>query len=312
LVVLAIIGMLIGLLIPAVQSAREAARRAECANNLRQIGLAIHQYHASHATFPPGNVTRSPGICYGGPPGSAGYPSQDGANWCLSLLPFLEQAPLYGQYDFEDFNEAPQNKPVRESPVPVFSCPSDLQAVELGVPATGPACPLALNLPYWPGSYRAVAGRSDGLRFLDSAELGNFPRNDRGAIHTIGVLGFTTESFRTIRDGTSSTLLVGESTTRSSPAFRTFWAYSYAHYSLSSVTPQARTLLGDYDACKSTGGMGGSLPCRRGWGSFHSSIINFVLCDGSVRSLHTTIDMGVLASMATIAGDEAIIDSGVP
>ncbi|CAL1125580.1 unnamed protein product [Cladocopium goreaui] len=309
LVVIAIIGILTALLIPAVQYAREAGRRAHCTNNLRQIGLAITQYHESHQSYPPGNVTRSAGICYGGGPGTEGYPSEDGANWCLSILVFLEEKPLFEQYDFEDFNEAVQNREVREKPLPVFACPSDISTSDLLVPATGPASPYALNLMYRPGSYRAVAGRSDGIRFLDSAELGDFAREDRGPIHTIGLLDFTTESIRHIRDGTSHTLMVGESTTRTSLPFRTFWAYAYAHYSLSTVTPQARTLLADYDECKALGGYGGSLPCRRGWGSLHSGVINFVYCDASVHVISTGIDMEVLQAMATIDGGEAVIQA---
>ncbi|MBX3411659.1 MAG: DUF1559 domain-containing protein [Pirellulales bacterium] len=306
LVVIAIVSALMALLLPAVQSAREAGRRAQCANNLRQIGLAVHQYHEVVGTFPPGNVTHTAGICYGGAAGSAGYPSQDGANWCLAILPFLEQQPLYRQYDFDDFNEAPQNRVVRETRIPVFGCASDVGRDELGVPGSGPAGSFALNLPYRAGSYRAVSGRSDGIRFLDSAELGEFPRASRGAMHTVGVLGFSTESFAHVRDGTSQTLLVGESITRTTPSFRTFWAYSYAHYSLSAVTPQSRSLWGDYEACKQAGGTGTSLPCRRGWGSYHPGVLPFVFCDASVRPISIQIEMQVLAAMATIDGGETI------
>lgn len=304
LVVIALIGILVAILLPAVQAAHEAGRRAHCTNNLKQLALAIHHYHDTYGSFPPGNVTHSPGICYGGPPGSAGYPSEDGANWCLSILQHLDQASLFEQYDFDDFNEAPQNRTVREAYLPVFVCPSDQGTQDLHVPGTGPACSFALNLNYQPGSYRAVAGRSDGIRFLDSAELGDFSREDRGAIHTVGVQGFTTESFKHVRDGTSQTLLLGESTTRTTPAFRTFWAYSYSHYSLSTVTPQSRILMGDYEACKDAGGYGGSLPCRRGWGSFHPDVIHYAMCDASVRAISTTIDMKVLEAMATIEGGE--------
>ncbi|MEZ6069085.1 MAG: DUF1559 domain-containing protein [Pirellulales bacterium] len=140
---------------------------------------------------------------------------------------------------------------------------------------------------------------------MDSAELGKYPRDYRGAIHTVGVQQFTSEGFHHVRDGLSNTLLVGESTTRSSPSMRTFWAYSYAHYSLSSVSTQRRTLMGDYDACVASGGYGGSLPCRRGWGSLHAGVINFVFCDASVHPINVDVDMEVLAAMATIDGGEA-------
>jgi len=306
LVVVAIIGLLVALLLPAIGIARESSRRSQCLNQLRQIALAIHEYHEAIGSFPPGNVTRGAGICLGGPSGSQGYPSEDGANWCLSILPFVEQPALFEAYDFEDYNEAWQNREVCETVVAIYTCPSDLRTEQLSVPATGPASALALNLPYRPGSYRAVAGRSDGLRYLDSAELGAFPREDRGAIHTIGVLNFTTEKYQNVTDGLSNTLMLGESATRTNPSMRTFWAYAYAHYSLSSVTAQPRTLWGDYDACKAAGGYGGPLACRRGWGSMHPGVINFALCDASVRSIALGVDMKVLESMSTIGKEDTL------
>ncbi len=304
LVAIGIVGLLAALLLPAVQAAREAARAAQCGNRLREIGLALLAYHEAVGSLPPGNVTGTPGICYGGAAGPAGYPTADRANWCLSLLPYLEQGALYQRYNFEEFNEAPDNRAVREAPLAAYTCPSDLPTEQLIVPASGPGCALAMNLGYRPGSYRAVSGRSDGVRYLDSAELGSFPLADRGAIHTIGVKNFTVERQRNIRDGTSNTLLIGESTTRTSPAFRTLWAYSYAHYSLSAVTPQPRILWGDYDRCKAAAGNGGSLPCRRGWGSFHPGIVQFAFCDASVRRIGLSVEMGLLASLATIEGGE--------
>src|SRR5574340_77176 len=96
LVVIAIIGILIALLLPAIQAAREAARRMSCANNLRQIGVAIHGYHAAHDSFPPGNIIKEAGVCPGANPGVA---SEDGANWAIFILPYLEQRTLYDAYD---------------------------------------------------------------------------------------------------------------------------------------------------------------------------------------------------------------------
>ena len=121
----------------------------------------------------------------------------------------------------------------------------------------------------------------------------------------MGVLGYRSESLDDIHDGSSNTLLAGESTTSTDPGFRTLWAYSFSYYSLSAVTPQSRILLGDYDQCVQIGGDGNSFPCRRGWGSFHPGGIHFVLCDGSVRFLSTTIDVNLLADLATIDGGEA-------
>ena len=91
LTVIAIIGLLVALLLPAVQAGPQAARRSSCENNLRQIGLAIQNYHDVHASFPPGNVTLTAGICHGDALAGVGYPSEDGANWLISILPFIEE-----------------------------------------------------------------------------------------------------------------------------------------------------------------------------------------------------------------------------
>ena len=277
-----------------------AARR--CASNLKQIGLAVQQYHSAHGSFPPGNVLKAYGFC----PGGANLQSDDGTNWAISILPYIEQKALFDCYDFAAYNESPPNRQVREAFVGMFACPSDSDASTLAVPGGGPASASQGNIAYMPGSYRAMSGRSDGRRFLDSAELTSYPKACAGPIHAVGVLGFTTETSAHVRDGMSNTLLAGESTTRTSPEERTFWAYSYAYFSLSAATVgQGRTLSGDYDQCVAAGGTGKEQPCKRGWGSFHPDGLHFVLCDGSVRFLGSTIDMQLFADLATIAGGEA-------
>src|SRR5437773_558439 len=102
LVVIAIIGVLVALLLPAVQSARESARRMSCMNNLKQIGLALHNHHDAFGTFPPGGVTN--GTCCG---------TQSGATWTIYILPFIEQQMLYDKYDFTQTNESSANAFVR-------------------------------------------------------------------------------------------------------------------------------------------------------------------------------------------------------
>jgi prepilin-type N-terminal cleavage/methylation domain-containing protein len=93
LVVIAIIGLLVGLLLPAVQQAREAARRTQCKNNLKQIGLALHNYHKAHGVFPPGLVQLWPRPA---PP----VPVRNHFAWGGFILPYLDQAPLYNQINF--------------------------------------------------------------------------------------------------------------------------------------------------------------------------------------------------------------------
>jgi prepilin-type N-terminal cleavage/methylation domain-containing protein/prepilin-type processing-associated H-X9-DG protein len=305
LVVVAIIGVLVGLLLPAVQAARESARRMHCANNLKQVGLALQSFHEAHEAFPAGNFAQTAGVCPGSQRPGIDAPSEDRANWMISILSYLEEKGLYEAYDQTTYNEARENGRVRERSVATYLCPSDVAADEPIVPALGPASEFGLNVPYMPGSYRGAAGRSDGQRFLDWSLDVSYPRRWRGPLHVVGVLGFVAESLATIEDGSSNTLMVGESTTRTGLPYRTLWAYSYAFYSLSSTTPQARTLWADYDRCRSAGGDGLSLPCRRGWGSLHAGGLNFLLCDGAVRFIDRGIDVRLFADLGTIAGRES-------
>jgi type II secretory pathway pseudopilin PulG len=308
LVVIAIIGILISLLLPAVQAAREAARRVQCAKNLKQIGLALHQYHETLGSFPPGNYNSSGGSCPGSAEPTASYSSLFG-NWMIAILPYIEQNALCDRYDLRYHNESSENRAVRETSVAAYVCPSDIDGQTPAVPATGPA--QTAGAKYAPGSYRAVTGRSDdGCEYLDSEMMSSYDRKSRGPIHTIYTarawkcLFPAVETIAHITDGTSNTLLVGESTTSTNTGYRTFWAYSYAYYTLSGATAQSRTLWGDFDRCVDAEGDCHAVPCKRGWGSFHCGALNFVLCDGSVRSLSTTIDMNLFGSLATIAGGE--------
>ncbi|MBN1853785.1 MAG: DUF1559 domain-containing protein, partial [Pirellulales bacterium] len=127
LVVIAIIGILVALLLPAVQAAREAARRSQCGNNLKQIGLAILNYESAYKTFPPGGITLGP--CCG---------TKSGTSWPISILPQMEEQPLFDQYNFNAFNEDPENMVVRETKLVKYTCPSDEGLDELLTPATGP------------------------------------------------------------------------------------------------------------------------------------------------------------------------------
>jgi len=304
LVVIAVIGGLLGLLLPAVLGARESARRARCADNLREIGTALHGFQLSRGAFPPGNYAKTAGVCPGRRRPGVDSPSEDGANWMILILPHLGLESLYRAYDQSTYNEAPENRDVRETSIGVYICPSDTATDELTIPAFGPASQYGLGVPYMPGSYRGVSGRSDGRVFLDWAQDVDYPRRWRGPLHTVGVLGLSAESTEDITDGLANTLMVGESTTETGREYRTLWAYSYAFYSLSSTTAQARTLYGDYQRCRSEEGPGYSLPCRRGWGSPHGGGLNFLLCDGTVRFIDEAIDMDLFADLGTIAGGE--------
>ncbi|MEZ6060070.1 MAG: DUF1559 domain-containing protein [Planctomycetaceae bacterium] len=305
LVVIAIIAILIALLLPAVQQAREAARRTQCRNNLKQIGIAMHNYHDVHNTFPAGNITMGP---------CCGTPSL--LNWAISILPFLEQTNLQNQYNFNLPNEDPVNQIVVRQPLVVYNCPSDINGGRLEVPGSGPHGGQQWAM----SSYRGMGGVgwSAGDSYIyrrqwDSSDIlhPNAVGNLRGMLHWVGgdlnsnpSGKYSCVKMRDVVDGTSNTTFVGEFHTVTSPRRGTFWGYTYTSYVLSCATPESRTLVADYDKCAS---QGDSNPCKRAWGSLHSGgSINFLLTDGSVRGISPNIDMGIWLAAATIQGGEVM------
>ena len=120
LVVMAVVGTLVGLLLPAVNAAREAGRRSSCQNNLRQLGIAFQQYHGSHGTFPVGCIEWRP----------FGDRSQRQLAWGAFLLPFLEEVAVYERLDLSTPFDSPQNAEAAAVILPVFLCPSVSRAVE--------------------------------------------------------------------------------------------------------------------------------------------------------------------------------------
>jgi prepilin-type N-terminal cleavage/methylation domain-containing protein/prepilin-type processing-associated H-X9-DG protein len=124
LVVIAIIGLLVGLLLPAVQAARESARRAQCTNNLKQLGLALHNYHDAHKVFPPAYVSQSGGGGLNGDPDPLTRDAGPGWAWGALLLPQLEQGPLHQALDFQRPCWDPVNAAAAQTQLGVFLCPS--------------------------------------------------------------------------------------------------------------------------------------------------------------------------------------------
>jgi prepilin-type N-terminal cleavage/methylation domain-containing protein/prepilin-type processing-associated H-X9-DG protein len=186
LVVIAIIGILISLLLPAVQKIREAAARLQCQNNLKQMGLALHNYHDSNQSLPPGYV--------------AAMPYSDGATdttpgwaWSAFLLPYLEQGPLYNSMRFNLPVEHAQNAAAVQTLVKVYLCPSDLTPQSAFTVPDAFGKPVALAAP---SSYAACIG-GDESDAAGPTGLGVFYRNSRTRLTDI-------------TDGTSSTILVGE------------------------------------------------------------------------------------------------------
>jgi prepilin-type N-terminal cleavage/methylation domain-containing protein len=305
LVVIAIIGVLVALLLPAVQQAREASRRASCQNNLKQIGLAIHNYHDAHLVFPPGNVTL--GCCCG---------TKSYSTWTISILPFAEGLNLEERYVHAAFNEDNPNRFVREQFMPMYSCPSEPEPKKLLKPESGPGN----NINYMRGNFKGVEGRSDGAGWWDTRQyivdskgcagsanyLGD-PKKAlwKGLFHVVDDV-LKQERMADVHDGTSNTTMVGEYATSTHDNRGVFWAYSYGAYNQGAAVPQSRSLINDYDRCVRIGGSGGDNVCKRGWGSFHGGgVVQFVNVDGSLRIVSRNIHMEIFCELATIAGGEA-------
>ena len=159
LVVIAIITVLISLLLPAVQSARAAARRTQCKSHLHQIGIALHSYHDSHNTLPPGSIVMGPS-----------FPVQSGWGWVTFILPQLEQSPLHQQIEFAVANAQPVNRALIATTLPIHRCPSDSapQTIATSLPGGGTAFVAHGNYPgseemFFPISSVRLKRVSDGL-----------------------------------------------------------------------------------------------------------------------------------------------------
>jgi prepilin-type N-terminal cleavage/methylation domain-containing protein/prepilin-type processing-associated H-X9-DG protein len=327
LVVIAVIAVLIALLVPAVQKVRAAAARAQCQNNLKQIGLACMNYEGTAKKLPAGSMYRK-GV------GTFATVSDYYETWSISILPYLEQENLFKLYDPKVPNANPDaSSPnlaiLRQSMVPVYICPADPTQLAAMVPASGPGGSLKAVPLYMPGNYRCVAGADWGGRdwgvdqnganenWDDATQvsnwlMANYPQ-DRGPMHACVPGVAAPERIVDIVDGTSNTMLVGEYATLTIANRRTFWAYAYTSFNESVATyAQSRTLLPDFDVCQNTP-PGGNNQCKRAWGSLHTdNIINFVFCDGSVRAVSTNIDMNIVfPSLATIAGGETVTVDGL-
>jgi prepilin-type N-terminal cleavage/methylation domain-containing protein len=292
LVVIAIIGILVALLLPAIQAAREAARRTECSNNLKQMGIALQNYHDTYGVFPPGGI--SCGNC------NFTYGNPHWTTWTIAILPFMEEESLYGAYDQNRHNCTDENRPVLQTIVDSYLCPSDVNVTKLQRPASGPR-----RYDYAPGSYRAVSGvtRRRGGPHFDEGQNNN--EKDRGLLHTV-YNKWSSERMADVIDGTSNTIIVGEYHTTTHNSRRTFWGYTYTSYNQSSITMGSPTAFGvpDFDLCNSSANPAHGNDCKRAFASLHPGVILFLRADGSGDPVDNNIDRNVLAALATIAGGE--------
>jgi prepilin-type N-terminal cleavage/methylation domain-containing protein/prepilin-type processing-associated H-X9-DG protein len=294
LVVIAIIAVLIGLLLPAVQKVREAAARAKCKNNLKQIGLAFHNYHGAFNTFPSGFVSRATEV--------DGDSLGPGWGWGAYLLPYLEQDSVYRQISLTKPIEDPANAQVRVINLPVFRCPSDdPPSPNYTVRDDGgnPICDVAF------GNYVGMSG---------VFEVSGYPDTSNGSPGVL--LRNSKVSVADIPDGTSNTLFAGERAWLWQGKVRspcTTWVGGVT----GAVIPQTLnpalgfevsgilvlTNSGEVDEARVPNN---ALDHVEDLNSNHSNGVNCLFGDGSVRSIQNSISPVVWVGIATRAGGEPV------
>ncbi|MDR2117301.1 MAG: DUF1559 domain-containing protein [Planctomycetaceae bacterium] len=316
LVVIAIIGMLIALLLPAVQAAREAARRMQCSNKMKQLGIACHNYHDTQQQFPFGSIDRNNGE-------SNTCLWRFYSMWGVSILPFIEQQAAYDMYfgaaSLENatpgaVNPSNQgrNRELAQMRMTIYECPSDTGVGIRSYPSTEikddgtPAHTKYTPFEQYQTSYRGVAGANTGGSWWwdsDGGAGGTVRAYMRGILHTVYAVNPTTdgaksiESFASVSDGTSNTLIFVE---RHQPKVQirraTYWSSVPANH-LYTASPKSATLIShDWELCLLTCGQSSPIDtyfCGRSAGSYHPNGNNVTVSDASVRFVSNNIDVGL-------------------
>jgi prepilin-type N-terminal cleavage/methylation domain-containing protein/prepilin-type processing-associated H-X9-DG protein len=290
LVVIAIIAVLIGLLLPAVQKIREAAARMQCANNLKQLGLACHNFHDTHGFLPPTRIGRAL-------PDAPNNATKSYMTWAALILPYIEQDNLYKLFNLS-LPYARQAPAAVGNNVKTFFCPSHPHDGKLSTDA--PPGGLA--------DYAACGGNGAvGGDQSDPRSTGAFVL----ATHTIAPNGTLTNWKGTvtlggISDGTSNTFLIGERIVRyttlngggrGTGEDRSVFAFNYNNYrryaGLSSNNEIHVLQLYSPDPIWNA-----QVINNRSFGSRHAGVCQFVFCDGSVKALANSTDVTVLTRLA--------------
>lgn len=311
LVVIAIIGILVALLLPAIQAAREAARRSQCTNNLKQLGVALHNYHDSFNQFPPA------GFDYGWASDTAANYEADTPNKRVKnhsalavLLPYLEQQSIYDQFDFSyaacgyirNSQKAIAGDPIASgnaalagTVIGAFLCPSDSGDILSST-----------SIWYSPASgYRGARSNYDFS--VDNGTIGYFNYWKRQAINVRFLFAENSESkFSSILDGTSNTVAMAETLRTVADGHSPAWAYR--GWVMSGVDlgyginvtdiPASWTWVGDmtdYTFRLRVWGIGGSL---------HPGGLNVCMADASVRFVSDDTPLTLLQAISTISGAE--------
>lgn len=301
LVVIAIIAILIALLLPAVQQAREAARRSTCKNNLKQLGLALHNYHETHRVFPPGMMNS---IANWPEDSSLGASARGG--WFALVLPFIDQAPLYNTWAAEQSaGTANLFFSLRTTPVAAFMCPSD--------PETG-----KITTNGFAGNYLLSGGGfAWGLSGTITDVNGKKPS---GMFYTRSKV-----RMRDVTDGTSSTIMASEinlvndtdGNVGSGCGARDMRGLYWNYVHMGSLIVTARPPNSPAGDVMSWGGR--TTPhapiasCSNDYTiviprSRHTGGVHVSLADGAVRFVSSNIDTSLFQNLGTIGGGEVISD----
>jgi prepilin-type N-terminal cleavage/methylation domain-containing protein/prepilin-type processing-associated H-X9-DG protein len=332
LVVIAIIGILIGMLLPAVQQARESGRRSECINNIKQLGLGMNNYESAFHYLP--NNQGTTGKTDGTPP--QGYPNVDGYSWISKILPYIEQGPVYDHIKFDQklnyIDTAPggicNNLQAAQQKITTLVCPSD--AATTGLTNDSLMYPNPPTGPVGCTNYKACAGMNWKYSLDSSHQLQNVPNlypttspyykgrnhdNPDGLDHGNGIicrnnLDLTKDpnakpiltADNDIRDGRSRTIAIGE-------VVVSLCNYN-AWYWFEGTTATCAMPL-NYRNSKSNPPVPTDptyLYYSYGFSSRHPSIANFCMCDGSVKNIRDEIDPFVYQAQATIDSGELFND----
>ncbi|QDT96871.1 DUF1559 domain-containing protein [Gimesia aquarii] len=281
LVVIAIIAILIALLLPAVQQAREAARRTECKNKLKQWGLGLHNYHDNYQTFPPGTMGLN----------SSSTNPRNNHPWSVRVLPFVDQAPLYNTFNFSlnynDTTGTPSNRSRRDEKFPLMHCPSA---------RTRDRKP-SNSAEGWTIHYYGIAGPK-GVR--PAPLTGNWPTahatsnitSNHGNNAISGILFRQSNvAIRDITDGTTNTLLLGEISSKpaGSNSYRA-WIQGASNGNHSFASYACKNLKDGIGASGWNSGNADRLFNDVDFGSNHTGGAHFLMADGSVRFISENIN----------------------
>jgi prepilin-type N-terminal cleavage/methylation domain-containing protein len=292
LVVIAIIAILIGLLLPAVQKIREAANRMKCSNNLKQLGLALHNYQTQNGYFPPGAVD-NPSVAIRERLGLTNATAEH--SWAPFILPFIEQDNVARIYNMNETWSSTANRQARETVIKTFLCPSTPggdRFCERIAGARAAATDYAPNNAYGAG--------------LESAGFADVAVNRNGILQVN-----QTWTIADIRDGTSNTLILSECAGRpqrwqhgkvNSSVIQSDGGWADRENEYITHGSQAEPSISSPGPCHTNCHNGNEVY------AFHPGGANHALADGSVRYIRASLDMRLFAKLLTRSGEDIVTD----